>query len=136
MSVHLSASIHISSSFSLSSAESFPSFSPLIVSVPASQMVKPTAPLRLGDLLADNITPSSLDLSWNVEAGNFDSFIIQYRDAEDQPQALPIDGVLRSFHVHDLVPSHRYKFSLYGISGRKRLGPVSIEAVTGQQHPL
>ncbi|XP_060094560.1 tenascin-X [Heteronotia binoei] len=98
--------------------------------VTASQMVKPTPPLRLGELLANNITPSSLDLSWNVEAGNFDSFIIQYRDAKDQPQALSVDGVLRSFYVHDLAPSHRYKFNLYGISGRKRLGPVSTEAVT------
>ncbi|XP_077186906.1 tenascin-X isoform X4 [Paroedura picta] len=98
--------------------------------VTAPQMPKPTPPLRLGELLADNITPSSLDLSWKVEEGNFDSFIIQYRDAEDQPQVLPIDGVLRSFHVHDLAPSHRYKFNLYGISGRKRLGPVSVEAVT------
>ncbi|XP_054834869.1 tenascin-X isoform X2 [Eublepharis macularius] len=101
--------------------------------VTASQMEKPTPPLRLGELSADNIMPSSLDLSWNVEAGNFDSFIIQYRDAEDQTQALPIDGVLRSFHVHDLVPSHSYKFNLYGISGRKRLGPVSIEALTAPE---
>ncbi|KAL8213222.1 UNVERIFIED_CONTAM: hypothetical protein K2H54_061473 [Gekko kuhli] len=98
--------------------------------VTASQMAKPTPPLRLGELLADNVTPSSLDLSWNVEAGNFDSFIIQYRDAEDQLHALPIDGVLRSFHVHDLAPSHRYKFNLYGISGRKRLGPISTETIT------
>nr|XP_056700124.1 tenascin-X [Euleptes europaea] len=96
----------------------------------ASQMVKPTPPLRLGELSVGNIMPSSLDLSWDVEAGNFDSFIIQYRDTEDRPQALPIDGVLRSFHVHDLAPSHRYKFNLYGISGRKRLGPASIEATT------
>ncbi|XP_050776198.1 tenascin-X isoform X43 [Gopherus flavomarginatus] len=86
--------------------------------------------LRLGELSAANAVHDSIDLSWTVEEGTFDSFILQYRDAEGNPRALPLDGALRSLHLHDLAPSHRYKFNLYGISGRKRLGPVSTDAVT------
>ncbi|XP_044275280.1 tenascin-X isoform X6 [Varanus komodoensis] len=96
----------------------------------APLMEKPTAPLRLGELTANNAKPNSLDLSWTVEAGNFDSFIIQYRDAQGKAQALPVNGDLRSLHLHDLAPSHRYQINLYGVSGRKRLGPISTEAET------
>ncbi|XP_062829644.1 tenascin-X isoform X9 [Anolis carolinensis] len=98
--------------------------------VTAPLMEKPTPPLRLGQLTASNLMPNSLDLSWTVEEGNFDSFIIQYRDAQNRSQALPVDGNLRSLHLHDLVPSHRYQINLYGVSGRKRLGPISTEAET------
>ncbi|XP_074975224.1 tenascin-X [Caretta caretta] len=86
--------------------------------------------LRLGELSVANAAHNSLDLSWTVEVGTFDSFILQYRDAEGNPRALPVDGALRSLHLHDLAPSRRYKFNLYGVSGRKRLGPVSTDAVT------
>ncbi|XP_067416339.1 tenascin-X [Emydura macquarii macquarii] len=88
------------------------------------------AQLRLGELSAANAAHDSLDLSWTVQEGTFDSFLLQYRDAEGNPQALPVDGALRSLHLHDLAPSRRYQFNLYGVSGRKRLGPVSTEAVT------
>ncbi|KAM9119681.1 LOW QUALITY PROTEIN: tenascin-X [Pangshura tecta] len=88
------------------------------------------AQLRLGELSAANAAHDSINLSWTVEEGTFDSFILQYRDTEGNPRALPVDGALRSLHLHDLAPSHRYKFNLYGVSGRKRLGPVSTDAVT------
>uniref|UniRef100_A0A8D2ISG2 Fibronectin type-III domain-containing protein n=1 Tax=Varanus komodoensis TaxID=61221 RepID=A0A8D2ISG2_VARKO len=84
----------------------------------------------LGELSVHNITSESLLLSWSVESGNFDSFIIQYRDAGGKPHALPVDGSLRSLRLHDLASSHRYRFNLYGVSGRKRLGPIFTEAVT------
>uniref|UniRef100_A0A670HZ69 Tenascin XB n=1 Tax=Podarcis muralis TaxID=64176 RepID=A0A670HZ69_PODMU len=86
--------------------------------------------LKFGELSAHDITPESVLLSWTVETGNFDSFIIQYRDADGNPHALPVDGGLRSLRLHDLVPSHKYRFNLYGVSGRKRLGPISTEATT------
>ncbi|XP_066471433.1 tenascin-X isoform X2 [Tiliqua scincoides] len=96
-------------------------------------MEPPLSPLSLGKLSANNAMPNSLDLSWTVDAGNFDSFIIQYRDAQDKPHALPVDGGLRSLHVHDLAPSHRYQFNLFGLSGRKRLGPVTTEGTTAPE---
>uniref|UniRef100_A0A8C8SNI9 Fibronectin type-III domain-containing protein n=1 Tax=Pelusios castaneus TaxID=367368 RepID=A0A8C8SNI9_9SAUR len=96
----------------------------------------PGTQLRLGELSAANTAHDSLDLSWTVQEGTFDSFILQYRDAEGNPQALPVDGALRSLHLHDLAPSHRYKFNLYGISGRKRLGPISTDAITAAAPPV
>ncbi|KAJ7303394.1 hypothetical protein JRQ81_012368 [Phrynocephalus forsythii] len=98
--------------------------------VTAPLMEKATPPVRLGKLTASNAMPNSLDLSWTVEEGSFDSFIIQYRDVHGKPQALPVDGNLRSVHLHDLAPSHRYKFNLYGILGRKRLGLIFTEGET------
>lgn len=101
------------------------------VSVPGTQPGALTQ-LKFGELAAHDITPESVLLSWTVETGNFDSFIIQYRDADGNPHALPVDGGMRSLRLHDLVPSHKYRFNLYGVSGRKRLGPISTEATTGQ----
>ncbi|XP_029770022.1 tenascin-X-like, partial [Terrapene carolina triunguis] len=92
----------------------------------------PGIQLRLGPLSASDGTHDSLDLSWSVEEGTFDSFILQYRDADGNSQVLPVDGGSRTFTITNLAPSHRYKFNLYGISGRKRLGPVSTDAVTGR----
>lgn len=92
-------------------------------------------PPRLGELSASDILSSSLRLSWSVAAGRFDSFLIQYKDAEGQPQSLPVDGGSREVPVSSLLPSRRYKFNLFGLSGRKRIGPVSTDAVTGQLGP-
>uniref|UniRef100_A0A8D0GKE1 Fibronectin type-III domain-containing protein n=1 Tax=Sphenodon punctatus TaxID=8508 RepID=A0A8D0GKE1_SPHPU len=82
----------------------------------------------LGELSASDLTSNSVRLSWTVPAGSFDSFTIQYKDAEGRPQTLPVDGASRSVTVPNLAPSRRYKFNLYGISGHKRLGPISVDA--------
>lgn len=87
----------------------------------------------LGDATVSEVTPDSLLLSWSVQEGSFDSFIIQYEDATGKPQVLPVDGTMRSLHLYNLMPSQRYKFTIYGVSGYNRLGPISTEAVTGQQ---
>uniref|UniRef100_A0A803TS16 Fibronectin type-III domain-containing protein n=1 Tax=Anolis carolinensis TaxID=28377 RepID=A0A803TS16_ANOCA len=97
--------------------------------VTAPLMEKPTSPLRLGQLTASNLINSIL-LSWSVPTGSFDSFSIQYKDAEGKPQMLPVEGESREITVPNLVPSRRYKFNLYGISGRKRVGPISADTVT------
>ncbi|NXI35017.1 TENX protein, partial [Galbula dea] len=86
----------------------------------------------LGELTASHITPESIQLQWSVPEGTFDSFMVQYRDAQGQPQVLPVDGSSRTVTVPGLSPSRRYKFNLYGVWGRKRLGPVSMDAVTGE----
>ncbi|NWZ04061.1 TENX protein, partial [Loxia curvirostra] len=84
----------------------------------------------LEDLRVSSVTPSSVQLHWTVPKGSFDSFTLQYRDAQGQPQALPIDGGSRSVTVPGLSPSHRYRFHLYGLRGRKKIDHVSTEAVT------
>ncbi|NXL14172.1 TENX protein, partial [Setophaga kirtlandii] len=84
----------------------------------------------LGDLRVSSVTPSSVQLHWTVPEGSFDSFTLQYRDAQGQPQALPIDGGSRSVTVPGLSPSRRYHFHLYGLRGRKKIDHVSTEVMT------
>lgn len=81
------------------------------------------------------VTSNTAHLSWSVPVGSFDSFSVQYKDAEGKPQAIPIEGGSREVTVPNLAPSHKYRFNLYGISGQERLGPTSANAVTGQQQP-
>ncbi|NXI05803.1 TENX protein, partial [Pachycephala philippinensis] len=90
----------------------------------------------LEELRVSSVTPSSVQLQWTVPKGSFDSFTLQYRDAQGQPQALPIDGESRSVTVPGLSPSHRYHFHLYGLRGRKKIDHVSTKAVTEEQEEL
>ncbi|NXX31090.1 TENX protein, partial [Nicator chloris] len=92
----------------------------------------PLAPAVLRQLRVSSITPNSVQLQWSVPKGPFDSFMLQYRDAQGQPQALPIDGGSRSVTVPGLSPSHRYRFHLYGLRGGKRIDHISTEAITGE----
>ncbi|NXA92027.1 TENX protein, partial [Melanocharis versteri] len=89
----------------------------------------------LGDLGVTSITSSSMRLQWSVPEGSFDSFMLQYQDAQGQPQALPIDGESRSVTVLGLSPSHRYRFHLYGLRGGKRIDRVSIDVITAAEVP-
>ncbi|NXO04450.1 TENX protein, partial [Rhinopomastus cyanomelas] len=86
----------------------------------------------LGELTATAVSPDSVQLEWSVPEGTFDSFTVQYRDGQGQPQVLPVASDSRSVTVTGLSPSRRYKFNLYGLWGRKRLGPISMDAVTGE----
>uniref|UniRef100_A0A803SN28 Tenascin XB n=1 Tax=Anolis carolinensis TaxID=28377 RepID=A0A803SN28_ANOCA len=88
----------------------------------------------LGKLSVSDVTNNSLRLSWTVHTGSFDSFLVQYKDAEGKAQALPVGGDAREVIIPSLAHSHRYKFNLYGVSGRKRSSPLTTEATTGQ-HP-
>ncbi|XP_063275558.1 LOW QUALITY PROTEIN: tenascin-X-like [Prinia subflava] len=100
---------------------------------PAS--VAPLAQAVLGELRVSSVRPDSAQLQWTVPKGPFDSFMLQYRDAQGQPQALPIDGRSHSVTVPGLSPSHRYHFHLYGLQGRRKIDHVSTEAVTGTEEP-
>ncbi|NWX64373.1 TENX protein, partial [Promerops cafer] len=100
---------------------------------PASEA--PLVRAVLGELKVSSVTPNSVQLQWSIPKGPFDSFMLQYRDAQGQPQALPIDGRSDSVTVPGLSPSHRYHFHLYGLQGRKKIDHVSTEAVTGTEEP-
>ncbi|XP_016160859.1 PREDICTED: LOW QUALITY PROTEIN: tenascin-X-like [Ficedula albicollis] len=95
----------------------------------------PPVPVVLGELKVSSVTPDSVQLQWTVPGGSFDSFTLQYRDAQGQPQALPIDGGSRSVTVPGLSPSHRYRFHLYGLRGRKKIDHVSIDIITAAEEP-
>ena len=90
---------------------------------------------RLGELTVTGVTLDSVGLSWTVPEGEFDSFVVQYKDRDGQPQVVPVAADQREVTVSDLEPSKKYKFLLYGLAGRKRLGPISAEGSTGELCP-
>ncbi|XP_027766847.1 tenascin-X-like, partial [Empidonax traillii] len=95
----------------------------------------PPARAVLGELRVSSVTPSSVGLQWSVPEGPFDSFTLQYRDAQGQPQAMPMDGGSRWVTVPGLSPSRRYRFHLYGLRGGKRIERVSIDVSTAPAVP-
>ncbi|KAF7236297.1 Tenascin-X [Varanus komodoensis] len=97
---------------------------------------KQPSPPSLEQLSVSNVTSGSAHLSWTVGTGTFDSFLVQYKDAEGKPQSLPVDGSNHETTITGLSPSRRYKFNLYGMAGRKRVGPVSADTVTDKEGRL
>lgn len=82
-----------------------------------------------------DVTPDSVGLAWTVPEGEFDSFVVQYKDRDGQPQMVPVASDQREVTVPSLEPNRRYKFLLYGLVGRKRLGPASADGTTGEHSP-
>lgn len=84
------------------------------------------APPRLGELTVTDVTSSSLLLHWTVPEGEFDSFMIQYKD-RDGPHMVPVEGPQRSALITSLDVGRKYKFVLYGLVGKRRHGPLVAE---------
>uniref|UniRef100_H0W5V9 Tenascin XB n=1 Tax=Cavia porcellus TaxID=10141 RepID=H0W5V9_CAVPO len=102
------------------------------------ELPRPEAPEQpiLGELTVAGVTPDSLRLSWTVARGPFDSFVVQYKDAQGQPQAVPVGADQSELTVPGLEPNRKYKMNLYGLRGRQRVGPASVVARTGESEPL
>ncbi|XP_029070448.1 tenascin-X-like, partial [Monodon monoceros] len=96
---------------------------------PAPGTERPLEP-RLGELTVTDVTPDSVGLSWTVPEGEFDSFVVQYKDRDRQPQAVPVAADQREVTIVGLEPDRKYKFLLFGIQDGKRHSPVSVEAKT------
>ncbi|OXB51724.1 hypothetical protein ASZ78_003741, partial [Callipepla squamata] len=105
------------------------------VTAPAPATEEPPSQPQLGELTVSHVSPDSVQLEWSVPEGAFDSFTVQYKDAQGQPQVLPVDGGSRTVTVPGLSASRRYKFNLYGVWGREQLGPISTDAVTATEEP-
>lgn len=82
-----------------------------------------------------DVTQNSVGLSWTVPEGEFDSFLVQYKDRGGQLQVVPVPADEREVTIPSLEPNRKYKFLLYGLAGRKRLGPASVEGTTGEPWP-
>lgn len=85
---------------------------------------------RLEELAVATVTSDTVRLSWTVAQGLFESFLVQYRDAQGQPQAVPVGGELREVTISGLVPARKYKFLLFGLQDAKRHGPLSADTKT------
>ncbi|XP_041068481.1 tenascin-like isoform X4 [Carcharodon carcharias] len=89
----------------------------------------------LGRLLVSNIDTHSLKLSWTVEEGAFDSFLVQYRDSQGRlgVKEVTVPGNLRNVTIADLIPSTEYLISLYGVLKNQQTEPIPIVARTARE---
>lgn len=85
---------------------------------------------RLGELAVAAVTSDTVSLSWTVAQGPFDSFLVQYRDAQGQLQVVPVSGDLHEVTISALHPARKYKFQVFGLRDGKRHGPVSVDTRT------
>jgi syndecan 4 len=99
---------------------------------PSTEAPEPPKEPLLGKLTVTGSSPDSLSLSWTIPQGHFDSFTVQYKDSNGQPQVVHVRGEERETIVGDLEPRHKYKMHLYGIHQGHRVGPVSTVGMTGE----
>ncbi|XP_071980915.1 tenascin-X-like isoform X3 [Engystomops pustulosus] len=95
---------------------------------------KPRPP-RLESLSLSDVRSHSAHLTWELSGGDFDSFLLFYRDADGQPREIDLERDLRSYTVKELKPGKKYKFFLYGLSDGKRSKPVTAETSTEKLLP-
>lgn len=94
----------------------------------------PEPPLRprLGQLTVTDATPDSLSLSWIIPEGQFDHFLVQYKNGDGQPKVVRVPGHEDEVTISGLEPDHKYKMHLYGFHSGQRTGPVSVIGVTSK----
>ncbi|XP_072096753.1 tenascin isoform X2 [Mobula birostris] len=87
---------------------------------------------RLGNLTVINTTSESIKLSWTLQNGSFDAFLIVATDYTGLhgPLEMSLYGDVRSTDVTGLLDSTQYKVYLYGFVGNWRSDPLSAEATT------
>ena len=99
---------------------------------PSTEAPEPPNEPLLGELTVTGSSPDSLSLSWTVPQGHFDSFTIQYKNGDGQPQVVRVPGDEDEVTISGLEPDHKYKMNLYGFHDRQRVGPVSVIGVTSE----
>ena len=104
---------------------------PAPTDLPTAAPEPPIKP-RLGELVVTDATPDSLSLSWTVPEGQFDHFLIQYKNGDGQPKAVRVPGDEDEVTISGLEPDHKYKMNLYGFHDRQRVGPISVIGVTSE----
>lgn len=100
--------------------------------VPPATTPEPPIKPRLGELTVTDAAPDSLGLSWTVPEGQFDHFLVQYKNGDGQPKAVRVPGHEDGVTISGLDPDHKYKMNLYGFHNGQRQGPVSAVGVTGE----
>lgn len=100
--------------------------------VPPTTTPEPPIKPHLGELTVTDATPNSLRLSWTVPEGQFDHFLVQYKNGDGQPKAVRVPGHEDGVTISGLEPDHKYKMNLYGFHDGQRQGPVSAIGVTGE----
>ncbi|KAG8541010.1 hypothetical protein GDO81_029875, partial [Engystomops pustulosus] len=98
--------------------------------VTAETSTEKLLPPRLDSFSASDVSSDSVRLSWEVTGGEFDAFLLMYRDTEGKSKEVALDNHERTIEVDSLKPGKRYKFILYGIVGGKRSKASVAETTT------
>uniref|UniRef100_UPI00398E5A42 tenascin-like isoform X8 n=1 Tax=Pristiophorus japonicus TaxID=55135 RepID=UPI00398E5A42 len=87
---------------------------------------------KLESFTVVNSTFKSIKLSWTLQNGSFDGFLIVVTDATGLygPLEMSLNGDSRSTEVTGLLDSTHYKVYLYGFVGKWRSDPLNAEAMT------
>ncbi|KAB1261377.1 Tenascin-X, partial [Camelus dromedarius] len=109
-----------------------PDYEAMTTQAPPTEAPEPPIKPRLGELAVTDASPDSLSLSWTVPEGQFDHFLVQYKNGDGQPKAVRVPGHEDGVTVSGLEPDHKYKMNLYGFHDGQRLGPVSVIGVTSE----
>ncbi|XP_038637885.1 tenascin isoform X8 [Scyliorhinus canicula] len=87
---------------------------------------------KLGSITVVNSTSKSIKLSWTVQNGSFDSFLIVVTDSTGLygPLEMSLNGDSHNTEITGLLDSTHYKVYLYGFVGQWRSDPLNAEATT------
>lgn len=94
---------------------------------------QPEAEPEIEHLFVSDITPESFRISWTVEDGIFDRFVIKVRDAKKlaHPHEFNVAGDERTKVMTDLMGDTEYEIELYGVTLEHRSQPLTVVARTG-----
>ncbi|XP_075885601.1 tenascin-like isoform X5 [Nelusetta ayraudi] len=101
---------------------------PLNVLATTAEELRPT----VADLAISDITWDGFTASWSPAGGDFDSFVIEVTNMENEAESqnLTLSGGALSLGISGLNPNTSYLVGLYGIHGDSVLEPLYIEATT------
>ncbi|XP_072115469.1 tenascin-X-like isoform X4 [Mobula birostris] len=89
----------------------------------------------LGGVSVSDVNSHRLRLSWTVEEGAFDSFLVRYGDTKGRlaSKEITASGDRRHITLTDLSPGTEYQLSLYGILDGQESNAIPITALTAQE---
>ncbi|XP_078082775.1 tenascin isoform X2 [Mustelus asterias] len=87
---------------------------------------------KLEDLVLENVTSTSLRLSWTAEKGVFDSFLLTVKDLNglSVPLKISLPGDQHTTNVTGLVAGTGYEIDLYGVIQGRLSQPLNLIART------
>ncbi|XP_059827249.1 tenascin-X-like [Hypanus sabinus] len=97
--------------------------------------VHSTSVSSLGGVSVSDVTSHGLRLSWTVEEGAFDSFLVRYADTKGRlaSKEIKASGDRRRITLTDLSPDTEYQLSLYGVLDGQETNAIPITALTAQE---
>ncbi|XP_062903996.1 tenascin-X-like isoform X2 [Mobula hypostoma] len=89
----------------------------------------------LGGVSVSDVNSHGLRLSWTVEEGAFDSFLVRYGDTKGRlaSKEITASGDRRHITLTDLSPGTEYQLSLYGVLDGQESNAIPITALTAQE---